>query len=186
MSENIYHNHHIIPKYRCKELGIDPDFPENIIRLTRLEHAQVHYDRWLTRGRVEDLSAAKLLAEGEIDGIDTSGKNHPMWGKTNKGSHDYWIGRKHTDETRKKMSVSRNCRLPDSAETRKKKSEAMKGKVFSEEHKKNMSEAQKGRVAWNKGKVHSEETKKKMSEAQKGRSSPTKGKKRVNGKYVII
>ena len=76
MSKIIYHNHHIIPKYRCKEIGIDPDFPENIVRLTRLEHGQAHYERWLKFKDKRDLTAAQYLAKGEIDGIDISGKNN--------------------------------------------------------------------------------------------------------------
>ena len=60
MSKIIYHNHHIVPKYRCKEIGIDPDFPENIIRLTRLEHGQAHYERWLKHKDPRDLSAAQI------------------------------------------------------------------------------------------------------------------------------
>ena len=37
------HKHHIIPRYRCKELGIDPDFPENIVEVTREDHALIHW-----------------------------------------------------------------------------------------------------------------------------------------------
>lgn len=45
---------------------------------------------------------------------------------------------------------------------------ASKGKIFSEETRKKISEARKGKEPWNKGKHHSEETKKKISEAKKG------------------
>ena len=98
MSTIIYHNHHIIPKYRCEELGIDPDFdPLNVIRLTRLEHAQVHYERWLKHKDPRDLGAAQMLARGEIDEIPImSGENHPMWGKT------------HSAESKKKMSKAKS------------------------------------------------------------------------------
>ena len=54
-----------------------------------------------------------------------------------------------------------------SEETRRKMSEAIKGKTHSEESKRKMSEAQKGNTNWL-GKTHSEETKRKMSEASKG------------------
>jgi hypothetical protein len=37
------HKHHIIPRYKCKELGIDPDFPENIVEVTKLDHALIHW-----------------------------------------------------------------------------------------------------------------------------------------------
>jgi hypothetical protein len=36
------HKHHIIPVYHCKELGIDPDFDENIVEVDRLDHARIH------------------------------------------------------------------------------------------------------------------------------------------------
>ena len=93
--------HHIVPRYKCKELGIDPDFDDNIVEVTRLQHANIHWGYWckdlsallevcsppqyvidmIPLGDKRDLSSAKLLAEGEIDGIDMSGENNPMFGK---------------------------------------------------------------------------------------------------------
>jgi len=93
------HKHHIIPRYRCKELGIDPDFDENIVEVDRLDHARIHWGykcddleplfeyitpaQWIIdlipRGDSRDVGAAVFLAKGEIDGIDMSGENHPMW-----------------------------------------------------------------------------------------------------------
>ena len=158
MSTNIYHNHHIIPKYRCKEIGIDPDFSENIVRLTRLEHAEAHYHRWLKNGRSEDLGAAQFLARNEIDGIPImSGENHPMW------------GRKHTPESIEKMKESWKSRPPISEETRKKMGDGNRGKTVTVETRKKLSVAQTG-------KTHSEETKKKMSESSKNIPSHRKGK----------
>ena len=95
------HKHHIIPRYKCEELGIDPDFPENIVEVTRLDHALIHWGYkcddleplfkyvrpsqeiidLIPRGDDRDGGAAVILAEGEIDGIDISGKKHPRWGK---------------------------------------------------------------------------------------------------------
>ena len=109
MSKIIYHIHHIVPRYRCKEIGIDPDFPENLIRLTRLEHGQAHYERWLKFKDNRDLTAAQLLAQGEIDGIDITGKNNPMYGKKHspearKKIRKSQIGHIVTEKTRKKIS----------------------------------------------------------------------------------
>ena len=59
-----------------------------------------------------------------------------------------------------------------SEETKKKISEANKGKTFSPETKKKISEA-------NKGRKHSEETRRKNSEAKKGKNHPNYGKKRT-------
>ena len=56
-----------------------------------------------------------------------------------------------------------------SAETRKKMSEANKGKHHSAEARKKMSESRKGRIPWNKGVHLSAETRRKLSEAQKGK-----------------
>lgn len=92
MSTIIYHTHHIIPRYRCKEIGIDPDFPENLIRLTEKEHGQAHYERWLKHKRKEDLWAAILVGKGQIEGLDQSGEN------------SYWYGREKPPEMRAKIS----------------------------------------------------------------------------------
>ena len=93
------HKHHIIPVYHCKELGIDPDFDENYVMVERLDHARIHWGykcddleplfeyitpaQWIIdlipRGDNRDMWAAQLLAEGEIGGIDISGKNNPRW-----------------------------------------------------------------------------------------------------------
>jgi group I intron endonuclease len=77
-------------------------------------------------------------------------------------------GRKHSEETRKKMSESKKN---ISEETRKKLSDLKKGKKFSEEHRKKLSESQKGKKN-SLGKKYSEETRKKMSESKKGKKSP--------------
>ena len=93
------HKHHIIPRYKCKELGIDPDFSENIVEVTREDHALIHWgykcddleplfkyvtpEQWIIdlipRGDSRDVGAAVILAEGEIDGADMSGDNNPHW-----------------------------------------------------------------------------------------------------------
>jgi len=93
------HKHHIIPRYKCKELGIDPDFDDNLVEVTREQHAIIHWGYKcndlspllevcnppqnvidiIPLGDNRDMWAAQLLAEGEIDGIDISGENHPMW-----------------------------------------------------------------------------------------------------------
>ena len=66
-------------------------------------------------------------------------------------------GKKHSEETRRKIS------------------ESHKGKILSEETKRKLSEANKGNT-YHKGKKHSEETRIKMSESHKGHP-PTKGSK---------
>ena len=75
----------------------------------------------------------------------------------NKGKTSHWKGKHRSEETRKKMSEAHKGkkRKPFTEETRKKLSEAMKGKNkgkhLSEEHKHKMAEARKGRSWFNNG-----------------------------------
>jgi hypothetical protein len=71
----------------------------------------------------------------------------------------YWLGKKHSKETKKKMSETR------------------KGMKFTEEWKRNMSESHKGLNTWCKGKHLTEEHKKKISQALKGRHTKNEFKK---------
>ena len=79
--------------------------------------------------------------------------------KTNGG--DGVSGAVVSDETKRKMSEARKGKT-HSKETKRKMSESGKGKIISEETKRKMSEARKG-------KTHSKETRRKISEARKGR-----------------
>jgi group I intron endonuclease len=81
------------------------------------------------------------------------------------------LGKTHSEETRKKLSIKakgRGATPPSqkdkkpSEETKMKLSKALKGRIFSEETRQKISEA-------GKGKIFSEETKRKMSEAAKER-----------------
>lgn len=84
--------------------------------------------------------------------------------KANKGKSATWnIGKKHSIETRKKISealkgkVTWNIGRKHSIETKEKLSKAHKGKKLTDEHKRKIGEKSKGRK-------HTEETKKKISE----------------------
>jgi len=79
--------------------------------------------------------------------FDTSGTNHPMY------------GRKHSEEARKKMSKAHKGKK-HSEETRKKLTEANKGRKHSEESKKKIGKAHKGKKI-------SEKHRKKLSENNK-------------------
>ena len=179
MSTIIYHTHHIVPRYRCKEIGIDPDFPENLIRLTEKEHGQAHYERWLKHKRKEDLWAAILVGKGQIEGLDQSGEN------------SYWYGREKPPEMRAKISktLKENGPQPNKTyteESRKRMSVAAKGRVWTEEQRKKASEAQMGEKNSQYGKPKSPETKAKMRAATLRNMTPetrkkiSEGVKRVN------
>ena len=95
------HKHHIIPKYHCEELGIDPDFDDNFVTIERIDHAQIHWEYYnggyetllkyikpkpyvlinIPFGDKRDMWAAQVNGKREIDGVDMSGKNNPMYGK---------------------------------------------------------------------------------------------------------
>lgn len=62
-----------------------------------------------------------------------------------KGSKNPMYGRKHSDETRKKLSEAAKNRAPMAEETKKKISKANTGKKHTDEAKRKISESQKAR-----------------------------------------
>ena len=176
--------HHIIPRYRCKELGIDPDFSENIVEVTREDHALIHWGYFcddleplfeyvrpsqeiidlIPRGDNRDSGGASIIALGEIDGIDNIGKNHPMYGVPR------------SEETKRKISIANTG-----------KHSQFKGIPRTKE----WCEKVSGEGHWTyglepgehpmNGFKHSEETKKKLSIAHTGKtvSEETKEKLRI-------
>jgi group I intron endonuclease len=80
-------------------------------------------------------------------------------------------GYKHTLETRLKMSEAAKLRPPPSEETRRKISEAGKGRIHTEKARKKMSEAQVRKII-------TDETRHKMSEARKKRPPPSEETRR--------
>ena len=94
-----------------------------------------------------------------------------------------------SEETRKKLSGERNhfYGKKHSPETRRKLSEAAKGRVISEETRRKLSEARTGEKNHLYGKRHSTETRRKISEAGKGRviSEETRRKLSEAGKGRI-
>jgi hypothetical protein len=96
-----------------------------------------------------------------------TGKNNSMYGTHRSGNLNPFYGKKHTEETRKKMS------------------ESGKVKIFTKEHKQHMSEGLKGR---NLGKKLTIEQKKQISKTRiekgvaKGNKNPMFGKIASHGK----
>ena len=101
------------------------------------------------------------------------GTNNPMYGLT--GEKNPFFGKKHTPETRQKMSAIQK-QIAAQPNMRQKRSELQKGKTPSTEARAKMSRAQKGRK-------HTIETRRKISEALKGKpKSPEHKKKNSEGK----
>jgi len=147
-----WHLHHIIPRYKCKQLGIDPNFYENLVALPPEEHVQAHIERWNRLGNEADWNAVKLLDEHiRLPPNPRKGKpGKPCSQETKKKISEAKKGIPLSAETKKKMSESRMGH-ETSAETRKKLSESRKGRKASDEARKNMSEA--GTLAWKKRKA---------------------------------
>ncbi len=100
----------------------------------------------------------------------------------NGGKKSIWYGKKHSEESKRKMSESHKGIKP-SDETKRKLSKAFKGeknhfygKHHSEKMKRKMSELQSGEKHPFYGRHHSDETKRKMSETKKGKNHPMYGK----------
>ena len=102
------HKHHIVPKYKCIELGLTTSykidgkefyFKENMVEVPREQHALIHWGykckdlkpllevcnppQWvidmIPLGDNRDVAAASIIALGEIEQIDMSGENSRLW-----------------------------------------------------------------------------------------------------------
>lgn len=82
---------------------------------------------------------------------DMSGSLNPMFGTHRTGSLNPMFGKKHSSETKRKISTSKigkpapNKGKPHSDETKRKMSESGKIKIFTKEHRKNLSKAKIGK-----------------------------------------
>lgn len=100
------------------------------------------------------------------------GYNHSVGGECS------FLGCKHSEKTRKRMSEAKKGK-PRSEETKRRMSESHRGKPFSEEHRKHIAEVAKKKAKDPeyrkklseilKGKTRSEETKRRISKAAKNR-----------------
>lgn len=92
------------------------------------------------------------------------------------------LGKHHSQETRKKMSEARKGKgggRPHSEEHRKKISRALKGRVFTEETRRKNSESHKGNQ-YALGCSRSEETRRKLSKAHKGKHLSEEHKRKLS------
>lgn len=179
-------NHHII----LESLGGTKD-PSNMIRLTAREHFIAHLLLVKFNRCRQTIRAIWFMQTG-------SKKNKRYDFK--KTSRTYaWVreevikemtGKKrpHTEETKKKMSISARNRPPKSLETREKISKAGKGRKQSKEHikkriKPHTKETKRKISESNKGKErgpHTEEARLNMSKASKGKPKSDSHKKNIS------
>ena len=129
----------------------------------------------IAKGLTED--EAKWLEEELIREWDSTnrdkGYNTLSGGQTNNGENNPFYGKRHTEETKQKISEANKGKKHEFSEEHKQKiGESNKGKTLSEETKQKISESRKGKCCGENhpmfGKQHSEETKQKISEANKG------------------
>lgn len=123
--------------------------------------------------------------------------------KSKETHHISLLGRKFSEETRRKLSKAHKGKTLKE-ETKKKLSEYFRGRKLTEEHKqklreyykthdnpfkgkkhsekskRRMREAAKGRIPWNKGKTWSEETRKKISKKLKGMKLSLETRKKMS------
>lgn len=202
------HNHHhrnIINKYGHKNIIV------KYLRCTSEEHALNLEKQIISVLRRMGVNITNVTDGGEgVSGLshsDESKRKMSLSKKGKKPNREYapmsddkkaffsklHTGRKHTAEAREKIRLSGIGRkYPNrpkpSEETRKKLSEAGKGRVFSEETKRKISESQKGKTISEHEKERlrsyainmSEETKKKMSAAKLGRKIPEDVRKKMS------
>ena len=96
-----------------------------------------------------------------------------------------FLGRKHTAESKKKMSESHKGWHP-TPETLKKMSEVQKGKIISQHTRELISKAKSGKNHHYYGKTFSDEHKAKLSAANSGERNPMYGKKQTDRARRLI
>lgn len=189
--EGYTENHHIIP--RCMN---GSNKKNNIVSLTPEEHYVAHQllvKIYLNEPKL--VYAAHMMTVGSPD---HDYRNNKLYGwlrkklsetrsESMRGRIPWNKGKKHTEETKRKMS-----------ESKKGEKHPNYGKFHTEETKRKMSESQKGKknhrygktpwnkdkkdlqIAWNKGIPHLEKTKQKISEKLKGRVFSEEHKRKLS------
>ena len=162
--------HHIIPK--C--IG-GSDNRENLVSLTAREHFVCHL--LLTKMTTGKVKQAMCWAVGKFAQVSKhQNRKFTSWEykKIRENISFARTGKKHSDESRKKMSDKAKGRTPwnkgvtgivHSVESNKKRSATLLGRTRTEEFCQKVSDGKKGHKAGMTGKKHSDETLKKMRES---------------------
>jgi hypothetical protein len=77
----IYHTHHIVPRHAG-----GTDDPENLVRVTVEEHAELHFARYLQYGELGDWLAAYSLS-GQISHAEATAEARRDWISKNPDHH---------------------------------------------------------------------------------------------------
>lgn len=131
---------------------------------------------------VDDLELMDFLEELLVDEEFVRRKDTYNLALGGEGGHVPEI----SEETRRKLSEAKKGKSspwmhrPKSDETKQKLSKSHKGKIISEEQKRKISETLKGRTSSRKGCHLSEETRQKMSEAKKGKVFSEEHKRKIS------
>lgn len=157
-------------KYVGKHNGNKEDYWSSGIVPNRIskKHGRDIFDRVILEDKIDSVSELNEKEKYYIEKYNTfiEGYNSTQGGDG--GGH--WIHKK-TEEEISELSKKKSEKMKGrifSDETKKKMSESAKKKIMTEEHKKNISEAVKKRGGF----PHTEETKKKLSKLRKGVKNP--------------
>ena len=152
------HKHHIIPKHAG-----GTDDPNNLVLLTVEEHAEAHRKLFEEHGRWQDEIAYRMLSgqitaqEATIEAIKKAQTGRKRLPEEIEKRRLKRIGTKHSEETKKKMSLNN----------------AMKGKTLSDEQKKILSIAHKGKTL-------TEKHRETLRQTHLGKSKPLEQRKKMS------
>lgn len=145
-----WHIHHIIPKNVCRQIGIDPNFYENLVALPPKEHALAHLERYKRNGHQADYKAAILINERIEMPPRPKWKGRPVPQEERERISNTMKGVPHTEERKRNIAKSWIKRKekygPSGGATKSKEwcrkiSERQKGKKLSEAHKRAVKES---------------------------------------------
>ncbi len=173
-------SHHILPR----SLDKDHKYDKQRCRLNGADHFIVHKKLIeCFNGKLKSkMSCALIKSVGSLGPYITPEDYEyvrQISAERSKGNQ-YARGYIHTEEARKKMSLKH--RKKDSAETVKKRSEALKGRKVSKETKEKLSRAMSGENHPMYGKHLAKETKEKLSKIFQGNTNSVGNKWITNGK----
>ena len=158
-----WHCHHILGEILTRQQLKDHDFYYNVPPcmlkfVTSAEHRRLHMKNMSEehRRKLSEAKKGKKFSEETRRKISEANKRRTLSEETRrkisesmKGENHPFYGKQHTYETKKKMSEAhkgennQNFGKHISDDMRRKISEALKGRTFSEEHRRKLSEAHK-------------------------------------------